>query len=75
MTVNSHSVDRDGRHGFIDTISMSKIAHRFLSILVRFGAKAESTLKAFQIARMSSVLSNMSATLCAVISPTGRLRT
>ena len=60
MTVNSHSVGPDGRHGVIATNSMSKIAHGFLSILARFGVKAKSTLKAIQTARMLSTLSSMS---------------
>lgn len=59
MTANSKTVWPDGRHGVTVTNSWSKIAHGFLSILARFGAKAKSTLKALQMARMLSVLSNM----------------
>ncbi|HDZ81174.1 MAG TPA: DUF1127 domain-containing protein [Roseobacter sp.] len=36
------------------------IAHGFLSILARIGAKAKSVLNALQMARMLSTLSNMS---------------
>jgi uncharacterized protein YjiS (DUF1127 family) len=60
MTVNSHTVGPEGCHGVGATLSSSKFAHGFLSILARFGAKAKSTLRTLQMARMQSVLSNMS---------------
>ena len=60
MTVNSHTAGPDGRHAVTASISLSKIAHSFLSILAWFGAKAKSTLKALQMGRMLSMLSNMS---------------
>ncbi|MGJ8570837.1 MAG: DUF1127 domain-containing protein [Hoeflea sp.] len=60
MTVNLHTAGPDGRHAITASISLSKIAHGFLSILARFGAKAKSALKALQMARMLSTLSNMS---------------
>jgi uncharacterized protein YjiS (DUF1127 family) len=50
----------NSRQAITAEISLSKIAHGILSILARFGAKAKSTLKALQMARMLSVLSNMS---------------
>lgn len=60
MTVNSHTAGPDGRHAVTASISLSKIAHSFLSILAWFGTKAKSTLKALQMGRMLSTLSNMS---------------
>ena len=60
MTVNSHTAGSEGRYTVTATISLSKIAHSFLSILARIGAKAKSVLNALQMARMLSTLSNMS---------------
>jgi uncharacterized protein YjiS (DUF1127 family) len=60
MTVNSHTAGPDGRHAVAASISISMIAHGFLSILARIGAKAKSALNALQMARMLSTLSNMS---------------
>ena len=56
MTVNSHSAEGNGRQGVTTSITLSKIAHGFQSILARFAAKS----KALQMARMLSTLSNMS---------------
>jgi uncharacterized protein YjiS (DUF1127 family) len=39
---------------------LSKMAHSFVSILARMGAKAHSALKSLQMARMLSTLANMS---------------
>jgi len=50
----------NGRHAVTAAISLSKIAHGFLSILAWFGAKAKSALKAMQMGQTLSALSNMS---------------
>ncbi|MEY8099027.1 DUF1127 domain-containing protein [Falsihalocynthiibacter sp. S25ZX9] len=60
MTVNSNMAEPNGRHRGTAAISFSKITHGFLAILARFRANAKSTLKVLQMARMMSVLSNMS---------------
>ena len=60
MTVNSHTAGPEGRRAVIATISLSKMAHGFASILARIGARAHSALKSLQMARMLSTLANMS---------------
>jgi uncharacterized protein YjiS (DUF1127 family) len=60
MTVNSHTAGSDTCQAASASISFTKMAHGFLSILARFGAKAKSGLKAMQMARMLSTLSSMS---------------
>ncbi len=60
MTVNSQTAGPDGRHAVTASISLSKIAHSLLSILARFRAEAKFALRALQMARMLSTLSNMS---------------
>ncbi|WP_236939978.1 DUF1127 domain-containing protein [Falsihalocynthiibacter arcticus] len=60
MTVNSHTAGPEGRHAVTATISLSKMAHGFVSILAPIGAKAHSVLKSLQMARMLSTLANMS---------------
>ena len=60
MTFNSHTAGPDSRRASTVSISMSKMAHGFVSILERFGTKAKSVLNALQMARMLSTLSNMS---------------
>lgn len=60
MTVNSHTVGPDARDAAAASITLLKMAHGFVSVLVRFGVKARSALKSLQMARMLSTLSNMS---------------
>jgi uncharacterized protein YjiS (DUF1127 family) len=60
MAFNSDTVGSDTRHAATATISLSKMAHSFVSILARIGAKAHSALKSLQMARMLSTLANMS---------------
>ena len=60
MTVNSQTAGPDGTHAVTASIYLSKIAHSVLSILARLRAKAKFVLRALQMARMLSTLSNMS---------------
>ena len=64
MTVNSHMAGPDGRQAVTASISLSKTAHGFLSVMARIGSKAmanaTSALRALQMGRMLSTLSNMS---------------
>jgi hypothetical protein len=60
MALNSDVVGSKTRHAATATISLSKMAHSFVLILTRIGAKSHSALKPLQMARMLSTLSNMS---------------
>lgn len=60
MAFNSDTAGSDTRHATTATISLSKMAHSFVSILARIGAKAHSAVKSLQMARMLSSLANMS---------------
>lgn len=60
MTFNSHTAGPDTRHAATASTSLSKMAHGFVSILARIGAKAHSALKSLQMAQMLSTLANMS---------------
>jgi uncharacterized protein YjiS (DUF1127 family) len=60
MAFNSDMIGSDTRHAAAASTSLSKMAHGFVSILARIGAKAHSALKFLQMARVSSTLANMS---------------
>ncbi|WP_254694185.1 DUF1127 domain-containing protein [Sulfitobacter sp. SK012] len=60
MTVNSHTGGPDTGHAATASISLSKMAHGFVSMLARIGVKAHSIVKSLQMARMLSTLANMS---------------
>ncbi len=60
MAFSSDTARSDTRHAATATISLSKLAHSFVSILARVRAKAHSALKSLQMARMLSTLANMS---------------
>ena len=60
MTINPNTVGPYTRHAATVSISMSKVAHSFVSVLARIGGKSYSALKSLQIARMLSTLANMS---------------
>ncbi|MFK7875186.1 MAG: DUF1127 domain-containing protein [Paracoccaceae bacterium] len=64
MTVNSHMAEPNSRQAVTASISLSKTAHGFLSVMARIGSKAmvkaTSALRALQMGRMLSTLSNMS---------------
>ncbi|WP_254693246.1 DUF1127 domain-containing protein [Sulfitobacter sp. SK011] len=60
MAFNSHTAGPDTGHAATALTSLSKMAHGFVSILVRFMAKAHSAMRTLQMARMLSTLSNMS---------------
>ncbi len=49
MTVNSHTAGPDTRHAATASISLSKMAHGFVSILARFGTNAHSAMKTLQM--------------------------
>ena len=64
MTVNLHFAEPSSHQAVTASLSWSKTAHGFLSVLARIGnkamASATSALRALQMGRMLSTLSNLS---------------